>query len=240
LVFRTNSSYDRYWEGRKLWGAIVNESRNLGRAATVLLAADPKLVERLLRWAAAFPFATMHHLREARGLGPPAALLPPDEVRAALASEHPPLAVARHMSQQLAEARRRGLISDYLLVMLDQNVQLLIDYMGGCERIRKTPLPFAYVVHLRRALIVYCLTLPFALVEPFGWEAVFATLLIVYTLLGIEEIGVEIEGPFGDDANDLPLEQICATIDSNLQALLATISVRTQEPNGLPVPADSP
>ncbi len=103
---------------------------------------------------------------------------------------------------------------------LDQNVQLLIDSLGACERIRKTPLPFAYVVHLRRALILYCFTLPFALVESFGWGTILATLLVAYIFFGIEEIGVEIEDPFGQDDNDLPLDRICATIEQNLIALL--------------------
>ena len=98
-------------------------------------------------------------------------------------------------------------------------MQLLIDYCGACERIRSTPLPFAYAVHLRRALIVYCFTLPLALVQKYGWETVPVTLMIAYVLFGIEEIGVEIEGPFGDDDNDLPLEDICETIHKNLYAL---------------------
>ena len=92
-------------------------------------------------------------------------------------------------------------------------------YLGGCERIRKTPLPFAYVVHLRRALVIYCFTLPFALVETFGWVTVLDTLLVAYVFFGIEEIGVEIEGPFGFDDNDLPLEAICETIQHNVYEL---------------------
>jgi putative membrane protein len=106
------------------------------------------------------------------------------------------------------------------MMTLDNNVQLLIDYIGACERIHKTPLPFAYVVHLRRALILYCLTLPFALIESYGWSTVIDTLLIAYILFGIEEIGVEIEDPFGKDDNDLPLEQICATIERNLLSVI--------------------
>lgn len=78
-------------------------------------------------------------------------------------------------------------------------MQLLIDYIGGCERIHATPLPYAYTVHLRRALIVYCFTLPFALVSKFGWDTIPCVLLISYVLFGIEEIGVEIEDPFGTD-----------------------------------------
>ena len=102
---------------------------------------------------------------------------------------------------------------------LDQNVQLLIDYFGACERIHKTPLPFVYVVHLRRALVLYCFTLPFALVDHYGWWAIPATLLVAYTFFGIEEIGVEIENPFGQDDNDLPLERFCETIERDLLEL---------------------
>lgn len=225
LVFRTNASYDRFWEGRKLWGGIVNETRNLARAAKVLLSGDPVLAARLLRWTIAFTYATMNVLRGKNGFGEVAASLPPDEVHAALGANHVPLAVAVRMSEQLAEARRRGLMSDYVHMTLDQNVQLLVDYMGACERIHKTPLPFAYVVHLRRALLLYCFTLPFALLDAFGWAAIPVTLLVSYILLGIEEIGVEIEDPFGHDDNDLPLERICGTIEGNLSAMIETLPV---------------
>jgi len=219
LVFRTNASYDRFWEGRKLWGGIVNETRNLVRAAAQFLRSDAALLQRLACWTAAFPFATMHHLRGQQDLGDAAVDLPASEVTAALEAEHTPMAVAMRMSECLTEARRRGLLSEYTQMAIDQNVQLLVDYLGGCERIRKTPLPFAYVIHLRRALVIYCFTLPFALVDTFGWTTVADTLLLSYIFFGIEEIGVEIEGPFGYDDNDLPLEQICDTIRHNVLAL---------------------
>jgi putative membrane protein len=223
LVVRTNASYDRFWEGRKQWGSIVNETRNLARAASVLLAGAPEVAAGLLRWTIAFPWAVMHHLRGEKGLGPVADALLPGEAAKALATSHVPLTVARRVSEQLALARRRGLISDYVQMSLDQNVQLLTDYMGACERIHKTPLPFAYVVHLRRALILFCFTLPFALLSRFGWGTVLVTLLIAYTLFGIEEIGVEIEDPFGTDDNDLPLDRFCTTIEENLREILAAL-----------------
>jgi putative membrane protein len=220
LVFRTNASYDRFWEGRRQWGSIINESRNLARAAVVHLKDSPALRDEVVRWTAAFAYATMYNLRGERGLGPVEDRLPKSDAEAVLAAPHVPLAVAVRLSERLASARDEGLISDYILVMLDQNVQLLVDYLGACERIHKTPLPFPYVVHLRRALILYCFTLPFALLTTFGWRTVAATLLVAYTLFGVEEIGVEIEDPFGNDDNDLPLDQFCATIDQNLSALL--------------------
>jgi ion channel-forming bestrophin family protein len=219
LVFRTNSSYDRFWEGRKLWGGIVNETRNLIRGASVHLQGEPELLQRLTRWTALFPWASMSVLRGDPTLGPLVSELSAEERAASDESQHPALFVAQRMTSCLVEARDRGHITDMVHMALDQNVQLLVDYLGGCERIRKTPLPFAYVVHLRRALVIYCFTLPFALVDTFGWFTVLDVLLVAYTFLGIEEIGVEIEGPFGNDDNDLPMQEICETITKNVYAL---------------------
>lgn len=213
LVFRTNASYDRFWEGRKLWGGIVNETRNLVRLAVVHFR-DRELLLRLTRLTALFPFAAMHQLRGTIGRHPD------PEFQALLASQHGPLAVATRLTQILREAKDRGDYGEVLLHSLDQNIQQLIDYIGGCERIRKTPLPFAYVVHLRRALVVYCFTLPFALVDTFGWFTILDVLLVSYVFFGIEEIGVEIEGPFGHDDNDLPLEDISTGIEHNLYSLV--------------------
>lgn len=220
LVFRTNSSYDRFWEGRKLWGGIVNETRNLLRAAVINIP-SVELLRRLAAWTAVFPYALTRVLRDGQGaLGPAAPLLPPAEIERVLASGNPGVAVALRMSAVLAEAKQRGLITDYVQMQLDQNVQLLIDYQGGCERIVRTPLPFAYMLHLRRTLILFLLTLPFSLVETFGWATVLVVVMVAYTFLGIEEIGVEIEEPFGTEENDLPLEEISANIARTLDELV--------------------
>ncbi len=220
LVFRTNASYDRFWEGRKQWGGMVNETRNLARAATVLVVKDPVLVARIVRWTIAFTWASMYHLRGQKNLGPGKDVLPHDDAERVEHTNHPPLHAAREISVAIAEAHAAGLIGEVQQMALDQNVQQLIDYLGACERIRKTPLPFAYVVHLRRALVLYCLSLPFALLPAFGYGTVPATGILAYILLGIEEIGVEIEDPFGTDDNDLPIDDICRTIDTNLRGLL--------------------
>jgi putative membrane protein len=149
-------------------------------------------------------------------LGDVAAALPFDDCQRVARSAHLPTAVAQQISATLRDARDRGLISDFVMTAIDQNVQLLVDDIGGCERIHKTPIPFAYMVHVRRALIVYCLSLPVAIAGEFGWFTVPIVFLTCYVFIGIEEIGVEIEDPFGSDENDLPLETICATIERNL------------------------
>jgi ion channel-forming bestrophin family protein len=220
LVFRTNASYDRFWEGRRMWGSIINESRNMGRGACVYLAGNPARRDAIVCWTVAFGYASTNSLRGAVGLGPIADRLHPDEVRAAMAAKNVPLYVATRITEQLCAARDEGVISDIVRANLDQNVQLFMGYLGSCERIRKTPLPFAYMVHLRRALILFTFTLPFALVKDFGWATVLATLMAAYIFFGIEEIGVEIEDPFGVDDNDLPLDRICATIERDLLELI--------------------
>jgi putative membrane protein len=238
LVFRTNSSYDRFWEGRKLWGGIVNETRNLVRAAVVNIP-SVELLRRLAAWTAMFPYALTRVLRSGQGeLGPAAALLPPAEVERVLAAGNPAIAVALRMSAVLAEARQRGLITDYVQMQIDQNVQLLIDYQGGCERIVRTPMPFAYMLHLRRTLILFLLSLPFALVETFGWATVLVVVMVAYTFLGIEEIGVEIEDPFGTEDNDLPLEDISANIARTLDELVPWKSQTIDSP-ALPAPGSA-
>ncbi|WLD10190.1 bestrophin family protein [Planctellipticum variicoloris] len=220
LVFRTNASYDRFWEGRKFWGGIVNETRNLARLSSTWIVGRPDLARQILLWTIAFPWSAMYRLRGSRELGNLRDELPPDQVAAVVAADHVPLAVARRITALIEDARADGAISDIQQSQIDQNVQLLIDYLGGCERIRSTPLPFAYAVHLRRALMAYCFTLPLALVSQFGWDTIIVTLLLAYVLFGIEEIGVEIEDPFGTDDNDLPLDEICRNIEGNLRDIL--------------------
>ncbi len=221
LVFRTNASYDRFWEGRKLWGTIVNESRNLGRAVSVMLSGNPALANDTLRWAIVFPWTAARQLRGLAPEGPHLDALDSGEAALVTTSRQPWLVAARQVTTRLQAARTAGLLSDIQFQYADQNVQILVDSMGACQRIHNTPLPYAYMVHLRRALIIYAYTLPIALVESFGAWAVLVTLLISYTLFGIEEIGVEIEDPFGDDENDLPLSDICATIEADLREMLA-------------------
>jgi putative membrane protein len=229
LVFRTNSSYDRFWEGRKLWGGVVNETRNLLRAATMNIP-SLDLLRRLAAWTAVYPYALTRVLRGSGELGPAASLLPPTEIQRVLASGNAGVAVTLRMSAVLAEAKQRGLISDIIQMELDRNVQLLIGYQGGCERIVRTPMPFAYMLHLRRTLILFILGLPFALVESFGWSTVAVVVIIAYTFLGIEEIGVEIEDPFGTEENDLPLEDISAAIGRTLNEVVPWMNHSVDSP----------
>ena len=217
LVFRTNQSYDRWWDGRKLWGGMVNTCRNLARAASVHLAHDPDRLRRVLKLTQAFPAASACVLRQ-QAWTP--SELEPDDAAAIAAHNHAPTAICQRITHHLETERKAARLSDMVFTSIDSNNQLLVDIIGGCERIHKTPLPFAYVVHLRRALVLYCVTLPIALLPSFGWYTVPIVYGITYVMLGIEEIGVEIEDPFEGDDNDLQLEKITEGIQRNVGSFL--------------------
>ncbi|MBX7106252.1 MAG: bestrophin family protein [Gemmataceae bacterium] len=223
LVFRTNASYDRFWEGRRQWGSIINAARNLARGSIAFMGAAPAPAGRVRDWTVGFAHGVMHRLRNTASLGSSADLFTNDEARLAVDSGNVPLAAATQISRAIVEARRAGAITDHEQLLMDTQVAALVDASGACDRIHKTPLPFAYVVHLRRALLLYCGTLPFATLEGFGWGEVLVTTLVAFVLLGIEEIGVEIEDPFGTDDNDLPLEKFCETVERDMRSVCVPV-----------------
>jgi putative membrane protein len=219
LVFRTNASYDRFWEGRRLVGAIVNQARNLvrqlgayvdepaARAQTAHVLALYGTIRRYLRGERAWPELE-------RWLSP--------SQRAALASIRcPPLQVARWISDGVAAEARAGRISEQRLMILDNQLSALLDAMGGCERILRTPVPFAYAHHIKGFLTLFCFTVPLALLDSMGLYTPLAAAIVAYALFGIDEIGVEIEDPFGYDANDLPLDVIGDNLAIDLEQLVS-------------------
>jgi putative membrane protein len=215
IVFRNNSSYDRYWEGRKLWGAIVNASRNLVRGAAAYVGE----AKDLARLVSAYALALKQHLRSNTDLSEIQSLVPPDVYERAAAAANPPSIIAYYLSAWVHDHLAKGKIDSIMARSLESSVSAMLDNQGGCERILKTPIPFAYAVHIKQLLMLYLLTLPLVLVPMMDWSAILAVGVIAFGLLGIEEAGVEIEDPFGDDPNDLPVENICAVIARDTQAL---------------------
>jgi putative membrane protein len=215
VVFRTNTSYDRFWEGRKLWGTLVNTCRSIMRCSVVYLHAGQPMGNYLC----AYVSALKQHLRGVRNYEEIRGFLPADLYAQVAVTPNPPSFLALSMSQEIYAGVRNGQLPAPLAAELERLVVLLLDCQGGCERILKTPIPFTYAVHIRHMLTLYLLTLPFTLVPVMGWAAVLAVPAIGFGLLGIEEAGVEIENPFGFDPNDLPLENICTTIHQNMKEL---------------------
>jgi ion channel-forming bestrophin family protein len=234
LVFRTNTAYDRYWEGRKCWGSLVNNVRNLARQIWINI--EESVIEDRqnkilnMRLLVAFSVATKLHLRGESINRELEELMTISKYFKLKAMNNPPLEVAFWIGDYLQQQYKNGLLNIHHLVAMQDLLNKMVNDLGGCERILKTPIPLAYVIHLKQLLLIYCLLLPFQLVSTLGWWTGAIVSLISFTLLGIEEIGIEIENPFGYDANDLPLDAICNTMLLNIEDLitLTPISNYTQ------------
>jgi len=225
LVFRTNTAYDRFWEGRKQWGMLVNTVRNLARQIWVAVAEehprDRQAKIATLRLLVAFAVATKLHLR-AEGINDElAALMPRDWWEQLRTMNNPPLEVAFWIGDYLQHQHERQCLNTYQLAACFRLLDEMANVLGACERILKTPIPLAYSIHLKQMLLLYCFSLPLQLVDTFSWWTGPLTAIVSFTLFGIEEIAIDIENPFGRDANDLPLDEICCTMQVNIEDLIA-------------------
>lgn len=225
LVFRTNTAYERFWEGRKCWGTLVNNVRNLARQIWVATA-ELELEDRekkisTLYLLAAFAVALKLHLRAEVVNSELEELMNASKYFKLKTVNNPPLKIAFWIEDYLQQQYSRQCLNTYQLSTMQNLLSSMVDTLGGCERILKTPIPLAYVIHLKQLLLIYCLLLPFQLVNDLGWWTGAIVGLISFTLFGIEEIGVEIENPFGYDSNDLPLDAICGTMLRNIKDLIA-------------------
>jgi putative membrane protein len=222
LVLRTNAGYERWWEARKLWGGIVNQCRNLAATAIAQGPKTPEFRRAIAHWTVAFAHAARRNLRgevRAPELEP---LLGAETTREVERSVHMPGHVALAISTILRDAADRGALDRRAYQIADQQRVLLIDHVGGCERILKTPLPLIYAIKIRRFILLYLAALPFALVDRVG-DAIAPVLvaLVAYPILGIDQIAVELENPFpASNLGHLPLDDICATIQRTVLGLL--------------------
>lgn len=225
LVFRTNTAYDRYWEGRKCWGMLIINTRNLARQLWVSVIekepSDRAGKAEALHLLVAFSVATKLHLRQEPVNEELKVLLSPAHYLKLQQMNHPPLEIAFWLGDYLQLQHRRHCLNIHQLTAMNQLLDRLVEALSGCERILKTPIPLAYAIHLKQLLLLYCLSLPFQMVGELSWWTGPVVVLISFTLFGIEAIGIEIENPFGRDANDLPLDAICETMLRNVEDLIS-------------------
>ncbi len=225
LVFRTNTAYDRFWEGRKLWGTLVNTVRNFARQIWVAVderdPADAAEKIATVRLLVAFAVATKLHLRQEAPNRELESLMSPERFHKLESMNNPPLEVAFWIGDYLQHQHDRGCINSYQLAAMYKLLDGMVDVLGGCERILKTPMPLAYALHLKQLLFIYCLLMPFEIVSKLHWWTGPIVALVSFMLFGIEAIGIEIENPFGRDPNDLPLDAICATMQRNIEDLIS-------------------
>jgi len=217
LVFRTNQSYDRWWEARKVWGTILNRVRDITTQAAVFIPEDePRLREGIRNWAIAFTRTLEAHLQgklvERDLKSNLENTLSPYELDMVMNSQHK---VVKCLSV-MGEIALQAPINSIERQMLQHNVQVFYDTLGMCERIMRTPLPLTYTRHSSRFLFVYINALPFAMYSAFGWGCIPITIMISALLLGIDEIGVQIEEPFGV----LPLDAICTRAEIDMRSII--------------------
>ncbi|MBE9181286.1 hypothetical protein IQ268_22250 [Oculatella sp. LEGE 06141] len=221
LVFRTNTAYDRFWEGRKAWGTFVINIRNLAREIQTSVSETDQLSSLLkdssLRLLPAFAIVTKLHLRQEPLNQELLDLVTPSARDRLSQAQNPPLEVTLWLGNNIEQLYKQGHIDPTHRLIMSNQLSNLIEGLTTCERILKTPVPVAYGIYLKRLLLIYCGLLPFNLVDILNWWTGFAVALISFVLLGIEEIGNEIETPFGSSSNDLPLDELCQTVRDNVE-----------------------
>jgi len=222
LVFRTNTAYDRWWEGRKLWGSLTNNSRNLAlKLATIL--PDPEDSQRSFfrKIIPSFAEALHAHLRRENTR---LALADDDEhghlVQHVDVEKHVPNQIALVIYQHVHDLHKEKIITGEQLLFLNNELMSFSDICGACERIKNTPIPFSYSVFIKKFIFVYIISLPFGYVFSLGYWVIPVVMFVFYVLASLELIAEEIEDPFGGDENDVPTEKIASNIKRNVEEIL--------------------
>jgi putative membrane protein len=219
LVFRTNTAYDRWWEGRKLWGALVNNSRNLAIKIKSFIPSDNDDLHFFRRTIPLYATMLARHLQTEKTR---LALDEKDhpELEHLDKEKHIPNQVALIMMQRANRLYTEKKISGDQFIILNSELQSFTDTCGACERIRNTPIPFSYSVFLKKFIFFYIMTLPFGFVFNLGYLVIPVVVFIFYALASLELIAEEIEDPFGKDANDLPTDKIASNIKLHVEEIL--------------------
>jgi putative membrane protein len=220
LSFRTTTAYDRWWEGRKNWGELVNNTRNLAiYSHSALPVEDQKTRHYLAVHISNFCIALKEHLR--KGVVHSELInVSPEEMEKYKSKSHLPSHIAYEIVQRLQDVYKAGNITNEDHLNIKLHTQELMNVAGACERIKKTPIPFSYNVYLKLFITLYAIFLPFALIPIFGYWSVLMVGFVFFAFLGLELMAEEIEDPFGLDCNDLPTGDIAHTIKNNVFEIL--------------------
>jgi len=215
LVFRTNTAYDRWWEGRKQWGSLVNNSRNLAIKLSAILQDeyDKAYFKKIIP---SYASVLEKHLKNKE-----VSLQLFEDVDLKIEHQkHQPNQIAQALFKKINELYKAEKISGDQLIILNAEIQSFTDICGSCERIKNTPIPYSYSAFIKKFIFAYVMTLPFGYVFQLGYYVIPVVVFIFYVLASLELIAEEIEDPFGDDPNDLPTEKIAQTINKNVSEIL--------------------
>ncbi len=217
LIFRTNTAYDRWWEGRKKWGELVNNSRNLAIKISALTD-DVQTKQYFSRMIANYAISMKEHLRE--GVKIDELDLTLEETKEIESYEHKPNYIITMLYKKLDELKKSGQLSDENYIVIDVNLKSFSDIIGACERIKNTPIPYSYSMFFKKFIFIYVTTLPLAFVNSFGYYSSLVSIFLFYILVSMEILAEEIEDPFGTDDNDLPTDSLSEKIKSNVKEIL--------------------
>jgi putative membrane protein len=219
-VFRTNTAYDRWWEGRKLWGALVNNSRNLAIKIKGILPADD--VENHTFFRRVIPlyaFILRNHLLSESTLFDLDEIEHP-ELKAINTTKHHPNQVAEMLITRVQNLHKKGTLSGEQLLYLNNELMSFTDICGACERIKNTPIPYSYSAFIKKFIFIYIMTLPLGFTYSLHYLVIPVTAIVFYVLASLELIAEEIEDPFGKDSNDLPMDKIAKNIQKHVAEIL--------------------
>ncbi len=219
LVFRLTTGYDRWWEGRKAWGKLINDSRTLAlQLNSVIPSADIRR-KYFSRHIYNFCTSLVWHLRD--DLDSANYILEDGERESDIRSaRHQPSRIASYLFNGIEGMYTSGQITEFDKMQVKDLLKGLLDVLGVCERIKKTPIPYSHSTFINMFIIIYILILPFGLAEAFAYLTIPAVTIMAFAMIGIEVISEEIENPFGMDANDLPTGQLSNTIRDNVYEIL--------------------
>ncbi len=215
LAYRTNTAYDRWWEGRKLWGSLVNNSRNLAIKLSAVLKKEED--KKYLRFLITSYASVLSKYLSNEEVGQ---LLFENVDLEINHKKHQPNQVAQMMYKKVNDLYESGKITGDQLIVLNAELQSFTDVCGACERIKNTPIPYSYSVFIKKFIFFYVMSLPFGYAFSLGYYCVPVIIFIFYVFASLELIAEEIEDPFGNDSNDLPTAKIASNIKKHVEELL--------------------
>lgn len=233
LVFRTNTAYDRYWEGRKLIGLIAQTSRSMAKNMIVFIPEHNsedygKKISHVKLLIALF-ISIKYQLRQETVNEEIKSFISEIQYLELIGAKNMPLQIIKWLTIYFDELVKNKTINELTLITWNKEIEDIFIHFGGCERIASTPIPQAYSIHLKHLLLLYCFAIPFQFVAELSWWTIPVAGIISFALLGVEAIGLEIENPFGYDYNDLPLDEIATRMTEDIQELIDSGSFNNSE-----------
>lgn len=220
LVFRTNTAYDRWWEGRKLWGSLVNNSRNLALKMNAMLPEEDVNSREFFRTSIPFYSVVLKDYLMNESTRYDLDRLPHPQLKVIGDDKHTPNQVAKLIYHKVMSLHKEGVISGEQLLFINPELLSFTDICGACERIKNTPIPYSYSAFLKKFIFLYIITLPIGYVFQLGYYVVPVTAMVFYVLGSLELIAEEIEDPFGNDDNDLPMQKISENIQKHVAEII--------------------